>query len=191
MPSNTSVRAQSMVSLTLGAFFRSSVRMLRTMRAIWSARLDFDAVDFVDQQHHRLVGRDGLEQRAGEEELIGEDVVVDVAPRVAVLVGLDAQQLLLVVPLVEGLGLVEAFVALQADQPGPRHLGDALRELGLPRTSRALDQHGLAEAFSEEHDARDAFISKVRDIAQTIAHGLDGLETGCHTQRTLLVTPAR
>ena len=47
--------------------------------------------------------RDRLEQRAGEQELVGEDVVVDLAPRVAVAVGLDAQQLLLVVPLVERL----------------------------------------------------------------------------------------
>ena len=45
------------------------------------------------------------------------------------------------------------------------------------------------EALGEEHDARDAFVGEVRDIAQTIAHGLDGLETGCHTQRTLVVGP--
>ena len=41
--------------------------------------------------------------------------------------GLDAQQLLLVVPLVESLGLIEALVALKADQPGTGHLGHTLR----------------------------------------------------------------
>ena len=35
----TGVGAKSMVSLTDGAFFKSSWRMERTMRAIWSARL--------------------------------------------------------------------------------------------------------------------------------------------------------
>ena len=40
-------------------------------------------------------------------------------------VDLDAQQLLLVVPLVERLGLVEALVALEADQAGAGDLGDA------------------------------------------------------------------
>jgi hypothetical protein len=37
-PSSTSVRAQSIVSDTDGAFFSSSWRIERTMRAIWSAR---------------------------------------------------------------------------------------------------------------------------------------------------------
>ena len=38
--------------------------------------LDLDAVDLVDQQHDRLGGADRLEQRAGQQELLGEDVVV-------------------------------------------------------------------------------------------------------------------
>ena len=155
MPSSTSVRAQSSVSDTDGAFFSSSWRIERTMRATWSARrladarhlgqhdrplalevgvvdvqeqaaalerlgqltgvvggqedqrdllgphraelgdrhlvvgqdleqqrlgLDLDPVDLVDQQHHRLVGPDGLEQRAGEQELVGEDVVLELVP---------------------------------------------------------------------------------------------------------------
>ena len=150
------MRAQSSVSDTDGAFFSSSWRIERTMRATWSARfsvmsghlgehdlllalqvgvvdveeeaaalerlgqltgvvrgeehqrdllgldgaelgdrhlvvgedleqqglgLDLDAVDLVDQQHDRLVGPDGLEQRAGEQELVGEDVVLDARPR--------------------------------------------------------------------------------------------------------------
>jgi hypothetical protein len=37
--SSNSVRAQSSVSDTLGAFFRSICRIERTTRAIWSARL--------------------------------------------------------------------------------------------------------------------------------------------------------
>ena len=47
----------------------------------------------------------------------------------AVLAGLDAQQLLLVVPLVEGLGLVEPLVALQPDEPAPGEVGHRLGQL--------------------------------------------------------------
>ena len=60
--------------------------------------------------------------------------------------GLDAQELLLVVPLVERLGLVEALVALQADQAGAGHLGHRLGQLGLAGAGRALDQDRLAAA---------------------------------------------
>ena len=60
--------------------------------------------------------------------------------------GLDAQQLLLVVPLVQRLGLVEALVALEADQAGAEHLGHRLGQLGLAGAGRALDQDRLAAA---------------------------------------------
>ena len=79
--------------------------------------LDLDAVDLVDQQHDGLVGADRLEQRTGQEERLREDVGFDIGPiRLVLTVGLDAQQLLLVVPLVQRLGLVEALVALQSDE---------------------------------------------------------------------------
>ncbi len=123
--------------------------------------LDLDPVDLVDQQHHRVIGADRLEQRAGEEELVGEDVVVDLAPAVGALVGLDAQELLLVVPLVERLGLVEPLVALQPDQPGPGELGDRLGELGLARSGRTLDQDRLAQPIGEERHAGDALVGQV------------------------------
>ena len=123
--------------------------------------LDLDAVDLVDQQHHGVGGADRLEQRPREQELVGEDVVVDLVPRVGVAVGLDAQQLLLVVPLVERLALVETLVALQADQPGAGQLGDRLGELGLAGAGRALDEHRLAEPIGEEGDAGDAIVGEV------------------------------
>ena len=142
--------------------------------------LDLDAIDLVDQQHHRVVGGDRLEQRTGEQELVAEDVVVDVAPRVAVLVGLDAQQLLLVVPLVERLALVEALVALQTDEPRAGHLGDALGQLGLAGTGRTLDQHRLAQPIGQENDAGDAVVGQVVDALQPIADLLNALESITH-----------
>src|SRR5262245_31436202 len=139
--------------------------------------LDLDPVDLVDEEHDGVLGSDGLEQRAGEQEVGGEDVVLDLLPRGAVVaLGLDAQQLLLVVPLVQGLGLVEALVALQADQPGAADLGHGLGELGLARAGRPLDQDRLAEAIGEVHDAGDALVGQVVDLGERLAYGRDGLE---------------
>ena len=81
--------------------------------------------------------------------------------RLVALVDLDAQQLLLVVPLVQRLGLVEALVALQADQPGAGDLGDALGQLGLADAGRTLHQHRLLEPVGEEDDAGDAGVGEV------------------------------
>ena len=70
--------------------------------------LDLDAVDLVDQEHDRLVGADRRQQRPGQQERLGEDVLLELGPGLAPLVGLDAEELLLVVPLVERLGFRRA-----------------------------------------------------------------------------------
>ena len=43
--------------------------------------LDVGLVDLVDQQHRRLLAPDRGQQRAGQQELVGEDVVVGLVPR--------------------------------------------------------------------------------------------------------------
>ena len=62
---------------------------------------------------------------------------------VVVALGLDAQELLLVVPLVQRLGLVEPLVALEADQAGAGDLGDRLGQLRLAGAGRTLDEDRL------------------------------------------------
>ena len=64
---------------------------------------------------------------------------------VSVGLGLDPQQLLAVVPLVQRLGLVEALVALQPHELAAEVGGERLGELGLADAGRALDEHRLAE----------------------------------------------
>src|SRR4051794_27998941 len=93
-------------------------------------------VDLVDEQDDRLLAGDRRHQRAGEQELLAEDVLLDVLPAGLAALGLDAQQLLAVVPLVERLGLVEALVALQAHQRALQVAAQRLRELGLADPGR-------------------------------------------------------
>ena len=101
---------------------------------------------------------------------------MDFAPRVAVLVGLDPQQLLLVVPLVQRTALVETLVALEPDQPGTGHLGDRLGELRLAGAGGTLDQDRLAEPVGEERHSGDSVVGQVVDALQAISHLLDTVE---------------
>ena len=72
------------------------------------------------------------------------------APAGAVGLGLDAQQLLAVVPLVQRLGLVEPLVALQAHELAAEIAGQRLGELGLADAGRPLDEHRLAEPVARK-----------------------------------------
>ena len=57
--------------------------------------------------------------------------------------GLDAQELLFVVPLVQGFGLVEPFVTLEANELGAGDLGDRLGELCFAGSSGPSTRTGL------------------------------------------------
>src|SRR5207249_7307513 len=63
---------------------------------------------------------------------------------------LDAQELLLVVPLEEGARLVEPLVALETDDLRVEHLGEDLPELGLPRPGGSLGEERLLECQGEK-----------------------------------------
>ena len=132
---------------------------------------DLDAVDLIDQQHDWLIGADGFEQRAFQQELFREDVVLEFAPfRLATAVGLDAKQLLLVVPLIQRLGLVEPLVALQTNELCARHLGHGLGQLGLTGTGGAFDQNRLFKPVCEVHNASDCVVGEIVNRGQLVAN---------------------
>ena len=108
-----------------------------------------------------------------EQELLAEDVVLDVLPA-GLAAGLDPQQLLAVVPLVQRLRLVEALVALQAHQLAAGGARERLRQLGLADPRRALDQDRLAEPLGEEGDQRRGLVGEVADLRQRLLHLRDG-----------------
>jgi hypothetical protein len=131
-------------------------------------------VDLVDEQDDRLGRRDRRHERALEQELLAEDVVLDLLPARRVRLGLDAQQLLAVVPLVQRLGLVEALVALQAHELAAEVAREGLGELGLADPGRALDEHRLAEPGGEERDEGGGRAGEVAGLAQTVLDVGDG-----------------
>ncbi len=120
---------------------------------------------------------DRLEQRAGEEELLGEDVLLELLPR-AVRVGLDSQQLLLVVPLVERLRLVEPLVTLEADQPAAGQARDRLGQLGLAGAGRPFDEDRLGQPIGQEDHPGDAVVGQIVDPGKPLAHLVDRTEPG-------------
>ena len=116
------------------------------------------AVDLVDQEHDRVVRVDRLEQRAADQELLAEELVLRDG---ALLGGTQVQQLAGVVPLVHGVGDVEALVALQADQPRVGRARERLRGLGLAHSRLALEQEGLLERQRQEERGREAAIGQI------------------------------
>ncbi len=133
--------------------------------------LDLDPIDLVDQQHHRRVGTDRLEERTSQQEVLCEDVRLELIP-FSRLLGLDPKQLLLVVPLVERLGLVEPLVALQPNQSPPVDLGERLGQLGLADAGGPFHEHRLVEPLGQKHDLGDL-------VGREIPHGLQGVGDLC------------
>ena len=102
-----------------------------------------------------------------------EDVVLQLHPvlvlGVDTAVSLNAQELLLVVPLVQRLGLVESLIALQPDEARPAHRGHRLGQLGLAGTGRPFDEDRLSEALGQVDHAGDAIVGEVLDLRQAFA----------------------
>jgi hypothetical protein len=132
-------------------------------------------VDLVDQQDDRLLRGDRVEQRPGEQEVLAEDVLLHVLPAGVARLGLDAQQLLAVVPLVQRLGLVEALVALEPDQLAFSCTRESLCQLCLADARRSLDQNRLAQLAGEERDERCRLVREVADFAQSLACRIDAV----------------
>ena len=91
------------------------------------------SVDLVDEQdrRHRVVVVDRVEQRTAQQELRAEHVLLGADAVLALADQPDMQQLARVVPLVRGMGEVDALVALQPDQAGPETRRQRSRRLGL------------------------------------------------------------
>ena len=82
----------------------------------------------------------------------------------AVPVDLDGQQLLLVVPFVEGLALVQAFVALQPHQVPVKGRGHDLGHLGFAHTGSALNEQRPAQCQGHIHGGGQGVVINVMGL---------------------------
>ncbi len=90
-------------------------------------------------------------------------------PRLVITPGLDAQELLFVVPLVERPGLVQAFVALESDQLGIGRGSQCLGQLRLAHTGRSFDEQRLAQPVGQEDGRGDRVVREVACRLQAAA----------------------
>ena len=132
------------------------------------------------KQHDRFGRRDRFEERPGEQELLAEDVLFERLPILGAVTlgpsGLDAQELLAIVPLVERLGVVESLVALESDQSRPDGVGDRLGEGGLAGAGRTFHEHRLRQPVGEEADRGDGVVAQVVVLGQAREDVLRGVE---------------
>ncbi len=115
-------------------------------------------VDLVDQENDGLVAVDRLEQRPADQELGPEQLVLG---HRSLLRRADVQQLARVVPLVDGVRDVEAFVALEPDQARAGRRRERLGGLGLADTCLSLEQQRLLERERQEQGGRKAAVRQV------------------------------
>jgi hypothetical protein len=92
-------------------------------------------------------------------------------------VGLDAEELFAVVPLIQRACFVQALVALQADEIELCRCRDGLGELGLPDARRALDQQRLSQPVGEVHRRADTTIGDVLRFSELVDDVVDRRET--------------
>ena len=127
------------------------------------------AVDLVDQQHRRFFPADGGEQRPLQQIFFRENVLLDVVGILAdALARLDGEELALIVPLVERGVLVEAFVALQADQLGAVHGGERLADFGLADTGFAFEQQRALEELHQPQRRGEVAVGDIADGRELI-----------------------
>src|SRR5699024_10627929 len=81
-------------------------------------------------------------------------------------------------PLVEGAGLVDALVALEADELAVRRGRDGSRESGLADARGPLDEQRLAELVGEVDRRRDRVGGEVAVGREPLADVVDGGEAG-------------
>ena len=147
------------------------------------------AVDLVDQQHRRrpLDRLDRPEQGPLDQESFAVELGLEVVGRprgglAGRLGGTQVEQLAGVVPVVDGLGDVDALVALQADQFAAGHRRERLGEFGLADAGLALEEQRPLQRDRQEHRGGDALVGQVPlagERCRDVGRGRDGRLRSC------------
>ena len=146
-------------------------------------------VDLVDEQQHRPRRTDGMQERPRHQEALREEQRVGLGELVdggveaggadqldqVVFQELRVEELLAVLPVIERAALVDALVALQADQLAALRRCERARQLGLAHAGRPLDEQRPLEPGGEERGGADAAVGQVPDLLQS---ALDVFQVG-------------
>ena len=172
-----------------------------------SFELGVGAVDFVDEEHDGLVAEDRLQQGALQEEAHRKEDVLFVGEAVGsfgeragagqgllqlIAEQLGVQELLSVLPLIESFGLVQSFVALQADEGTAERAGDGLGQFGLADAGRPFGEQGFAQLLRQVDGGGDFVIGDVLLLAKTVFRLFNRLKCArcIHVRGRLLGTVA-
>src|SRR3990167_2821291 len=158
-----------------------------------SLELGVGLVNLVHQQHAAALLVQGLIERARLKKVLGEEqIVVRMQPLDGgreshralhhlpqfVLEELRIEQLLAVFPLVQGLGFVQAFETLHADQGHVENLCHALGQFGLADAGRAFDKDRLFQIEAQIDRGGDFAAGNVVDRSQPLRQAIDGVKVG-------------
>ena len=150
-------------------------------------------VHLVDEQYAALFLPERLQEWPGLQELLGEEDVAKLVQAVhgfrkppgplehlvqGFLQHLGVEQLLAIFPFVDGLGFIEPFIALQADQGQLEHLCRGLGQLRLAYAGRAFDEDGFSQVVGQIDGRGDlvaADVTVILEIRFQCFHGCDDL----------------
>ena len=137
-------------------------------------------VDLVDEQNRQrpVVVRDRLEEGTANEEALVVQLVLQPGRGVGRgepgrLGRAQMEELAGVVPLVHGLGHIDALVALEPDQGTADPVGENPRDLGLADPGLTLQQERSGQVEGEEDGSGEALVGQVRVVTKRFGDLVD------------------
>ena len=137
------------------------------------------AVHLVDQQH-RAGGRrlQRLQERAANQVAALVDLALNVGDFTAAFGSAHVQQLRGVIPFVERFALLQAVIALQADQFSLQRQRQRFGQLGLADARLAFKQERTLQAQGQKYGRGQAPVGKVAGLLQGLGQGIDAGKKG-------------
>src|SRR5579875_1753081 len=131
------------------------------------------AVDFIDQQNRLLRMTEASQHRALDQEFVAVDINIAAAFALTA----QRQHLAREIPFIKRGRRVDAFVALQAQQPAAEHTGNRFGCFGLTDTGCAFQEQRLAQCQRKISGGREPLIGQIERRAQCILKRMRAVDT--------------
>src|SRR5258707_10947626 len=139
-------------------------------------------VDLVDQQHRRRGPPDRGQQRPFQQIFFRKNLVLDGVGILAAM-RLDREQLPLVIPFIERGRLIQALIALQADQLGRMRRGQRFCHFGLADARFTFEQQRTPEQLHQRDRGRQFAVGDIAACRQGLRNLLASFHCQCIFQR--------